>query len=217
MTALPHTVDNLCKQEKQKVFDMLKQLSELKKRCAFLEEQLAAKQLDLERVAGREDIMTRQLEATQTKLFESLEAAKDSQIQFEELSLKFQTAESERKSFASRLRESQAESQTLRETIRHYRSSQDHILVGVAVQCRIRSCDKAINTDDSALNLRHAAIQTVPEESKSTHRFRPPSPTKTSRTQGETRSVEGGPRVHFGSELDGDDELEQLITMLNPF
>jgi hypothetical protein len=42
MITISHTLDNFSKREKEKVFELLKQLNELKKRCTSLEQELEA-------------------------------------------------------------------------------------------------------------------------------------------------------------------------------
>ena len=121
MASIPHTLDNLCKKEKDKVVDMLKQLNELKKRCASLEKELNDKQLENQRLTGQTEGMSQQLDATQAKLIEYIELSKESQTQIEQLSLKLQKSESEKKVLTARYRDCQAEVSSLKDQIRQLR------------------------------------------------------------------------------------------------
>jgi hypothetical protein len=212
---IPHTIDNLCKQEKQRVFDMFKHLTELQERCTSLEEQLASKQLDLERCAGREESMSRQIDATQTKLFQSIELSKELQIQNQDLSDKLIASESRRATLTGQLRDSQTESETLRETIRDLRATK--ILFNASAQCRIVTCDRAINTDSSGLHPQSASIQTSPEDFRSKPRFPPSSSPKAPRERPTSSREDLHYSGHeFESESESDGDLETLISMLNP-
>ena len=87
MSSLPHTLDNLCKSDKEKVVEMLKQLNELKKRCNTLEQELDTSHNENLRLIGREEIMKKQLESMEIKLFDSVELSKKSQAQVEQLTI----------------------------------------------------------------------------------------------------------------------------------
>lgn len=224
MANLPHTLDNLNKKEKDKVVDMLKQLNELKKRCTSLEQQLESKQMENERLAGREDVMTKQLEATEAKLFEAIELSKESQTEFEQLSLKLQKSEAVKKSLNGRLRNTMSEIQTLKEGIRSMKLKHEKVLVNSSVQCRIITCDKSSNTEDTAIDLNHIAIQ-VPAESS----FAQPTEIKisqmpqpsqmTSVQESQLTTHELSTRVIEPStaeyQTEADEDLSQLICMLN--
>jgi chromosome segregation ATPase len=213
MSTAAHTLDNLCKQEKQKVFEMLRQLNELKKRCTSLEEDIGSKQLECERLSGREEIIAKQLEETQAKLFAALESSKDSQVKIDELSLRLQKSDSERKAVCIQYRDLQGETQSLRDTIRQLRSASGKILVTTSVQCRILSCDKAINTENSALNMQNTAVQTASGGIRESEK-----PSSSGKIRAEVIHSRADPRLpHTESQLDADDELEQLISILNPF
>lgn len=159
MSTLPHTLDNLCKKEKDKVLDMLKQLSELKKRCSSLEKELNEKQLENQRLSGQTETLTHQLETTQTKLYEYIELSKESQSQIEQLSLKLQKSEADRKVLSARYRDSQAEVTSLKDQIRQMKMKHERIYANASVTCRIITCDRSSNTFDSSLNLRDEATQ----------------------------------------------------------
>lgn len=223
MANLPHTLDNLSKKEKEKVVDMLKQLNELKKRCTALEQQLESKQMENERLAGREDVMTKHLEATESKLFEAIELSKESQAEFEQLSLKLQKSEAVKKSLNGRLRNTQAEIQTLKEGIRDMKLKHEKILVNSSVQCRIICCDKSSNTEDTAIDLSHAAIQ-VPAESsfaqpteiKISHMPQPSQlSVQESQVTSQERSASAIEQAPVDYQTEADEDLSQLICMLN--
>jgi chromosome segregation ATPase len=206
MSGPPHTLDHLCRQEKEKVFEMLKQLNEFKKRCASLEEQLGSRELECERLSGREELMSRQLEATQAKLFEAIESSKDSQIQIEELSLKLQKSEVERKAVNVQLRDAQIESQSLRKTIRQFRTSQDRLL-STSAQCEVMSSDKETNTDSSTFNFHSVGVQAPSDSCPSPIRLPRPPPNHGPDDTG----------IQSAALIEPDEELEQLISILNRF
>ena len=71
--SVPHTLDNLCKSDKEKLMEMIKQLNEVQKRCNALEIELENLQQENQRLNGREDVMKSQLEAMENKLFDAVE------------------------------------------------------------------------------------------------------------------------------------------------
>lgn len=222
MSQLPHTLDNLCKKEKDRVVEMLKQLNELKKRCNALEQQLEAKQLENERLAGRDEVMTKQLETTHAKLLESIELSKDSQAQIEQLSLKLQKSEAEKKALNARVKEAQAESQSLKENVRKMRMKHEKIMVTASVQCRFVTCDKSCNTQDSALDLQNAAVQ-VPVEasfaqpvmSNISQMPKPESFTNSREVSSFMMGQESSITMNPACQTEADEDLTQLICILN--
>lgn len=165
MSNHPHTLDNLCKKDKDKVVEMLRQLNELKKRCTALEQELDEKRLDNQRLEGRDDVMTQQLEAIQSKLIESVQVSKDSQNQIEQLTSKLQKSESDKKLLQARLKDAQTESMSLHDQIRLLQQKHECLHANVGINCRIVTCDKMVNTEDTALNLMNAAVQAPLESS----------------------------------------------------
>lgn len=223
MSGLPHTLDNLCKKEKDKVFDMLKQLSELKKRCTALEKELNEKQLENQRLSGQTESMTHQLEAVQSKLIEYIELSKGSQSQIEQLSIKLQRSDADKKTLAARYRDSQAEVTSLRDQIRQLRLKHEHIYANASVNCRIITCDKGTNTFDTSLSLRDQAVQ-YPIESTFVDQL-PPSTTPNQNTTYQTSmtftsmeqtnyQVENSPE-YSNLQTETDEDLTKLICMLN--
>lgn len=200
---------------------MLRQLNELKKRCNALEQQLEAKQLENERLAGRDEVMTKQLEATQAKLVEAIELSKDSQTQIEQLSLKLQKSEAEKKALTARMKDAQAESQSLKENVRKMRMKHEKIMVTASVQCRIVTCDKSCNTEDTSLDLQTVAVQ-VPAEAT----FAQPMKSNISQmprhesTFGNTQDVTSfmmpqESSINPACQTEADEDLTQLICILN--
>jgi hypothetical protein len=211
MGTLLHTIDSLCQPEKQKLFDMLKQLTELKKRCTGLEEELGSRQLEIERLTEREDIQAKQLEATQTKLLESLESVNGTHHEIEELSLQLQAAESNQKGLTVRLHDLESESQSHRENIQRYRQKHERPLISTSVQAAVPSCDRACNTTDSAVSLQATDTQTPAPTSRSPIGF-PSPPGARGRRSAEPDSSTIPSQIQY----EADYELDQLIMILNP-
>lgn len=218
-SALPHTLDNLCKREKDKVVDMLKQLSDLKKRCAALEQELDGKQLENQRLAGREEVLSKQLETAQGKLLEAIGLSKESQAQIEQLTLRLQKSEAEKKALGSRTRESQAESSAMKERIREMRARHERIMVTASVQTRIVTCSVHCNTDDTSINLQSAGVQ-VPVESQGLQQQSFSQQQQSFSQQQSVSAVRSfaTPSKYEStgeSAMEADEELTQLISMLN--
>ncbi|OHT08104.1 tropomyosin [Tritrichomonas foetus] len=229
MSGLPHTLDNLCKKEKDKVIDMLKQLNELKKRCATLEKDLSEKQLENQRLTGQTEGMSHQLEATQAKLIEYIELSKESQAQIEQLSLKLQRADADKKVLSARYRDSQAEVSSLRDQIRQMRMKHERVHVNAGITCKIVTCDKSSNTIDTALNLRDQAVQfpiestfievlqpSVPNQMATSQMFQSMSVSNNSPYRDSSRSIENIPE-YSNLQTETDDDLTKLICILNDF
>lgn len=223
MSGLPHTLDNLCKKEKDKVFDMLKQLSELKKRSAALEKELNEKQLENQRLSGQTESLSHQFEAVQSKLIEYIELSKESQAKIDQLSMKLQRSDADKKTLAARYRDSQAEVTSLKDQIRQLRLKHEHIYANASVNCRIITVDKSSNTFDSSLNLRDQAIQ-YPIESTFVEQLPPPSTSRqntnyqtsiTFPTMDQTNyQIENSPE-YSNLQTETDEDLTKLICMLN--
>ena len=217
---LPHTLDNLCAADKEKVVEMLKQMNELKKRCATLEQDLTNRQVENERLSGREEVITRQLESTQTKLYDAMEQSKNSQTQIEQLTQKLQKSEAENKAIKARVRDSEAEAQRLRETANEMRLLTEKMTITTAVQCKPATIDKNLNTLDTALDLTETAVQasdaptavtaSSAKEEKSTT-FAVESTRLDTPVQRATTATDAS----YRSEVDA--ELAELISLLNPY
>jgi chromosome segregation ATPase len=224
MSGLPHTLDNLYKREKDKVLEMLRQLNELKKRCSVLERDLDAKELEKQRLSGREEVMTRQLEETQAKLLEAVEASKESQVQIDDLSLKLQKSEADQKALTARYHDSQAEAQSLGERMRQLRQKHQRLVLTASTQTKIVLCDKSANTFDTSIDKTETAVQVSPDTAPPT----PPSP-QARQTLAAAPAPAPTPTPTPGrvapspfpssteTQLEADDELAQLISILNPF
>lgn len=212
---LPHTLDNLCKADKDKLVEMIKQLSEMKKRCAALEHELENKKTESERLLAREGILKAQIESTENKLYDAVEISKGSQARVEQLTSELQRSEAGRKSARARYRESQAEITQLRDAIRELKLRHERILVDTSVQTRVNICSRGINTDDY-YQKSDRSIQTgrpsVALASSSIHR----SPYNVSNTNSNTYS-----RAEYLESYDpefpseNDEELTRLIAVLN--
>jgi chromosome segregation ATPase len=213
MSAHPHTLDNLCQSDKDKVVEMLKQLNEMKKRCTGLEQDLESRQLENERLTGRDDVMSHSLEATHARLIDVIESSKASQVQIESLSLRLQQSDAERKAVEARVRDSQSEVCALRDAVRRARAKRDRSAVTTSTQARPLTSEKAVNTAETALGRRDAAAQAAPE---------PPPPTVAVAVPvAEPAPAVSNPRRDVAPPTDArtesDDELAQLISYLNPF
>jgi hypothetical protein len=205
---LPHTLDNLCSPEKEKVVDMLKQLSELKKRCTVLEETLEGKQRENEKNGGREEVLARQLDSIQGKLLETVESSGELQQQIEGMSLKLQKAQSEGRALSLRLQDSQAEAKSLRDNIREIEAVHNRVLVATGTQVTIIHCGRSCNTDDSAIDVQNAWVQVGPDAFPPPSRTQSPVPIRTPPPASFLKTPDGV------SSADLDDELAQLISLL---
>ena len=107
MKTVPHTIDNLCKKDKGQV--MLKQLNELKKRCASLEAEIESQTLKNQRISGRDDVLAQQLDVKESKLFEFVELSKYAQSKIESLTLNLQKVQSDNNIMKTRISESESE------------------------------------------------------------------------------------------------------------
>jgi uncharacterized phage infection (PIP) family protein YhgE len=215
-SSLPHTLDNLCRQEKDKVQEMLRQLNELRKRCTSLEREIESKRSENQRLTGREDILTSQLEAVQSKLLSVVEISKDAQGQVEQLSLKLQKTETKKKTLQAEYRESQIEAQRLQEKMAELQSKHLRTTISIGLQCGAPTCDRSSNTESSAISLHSAAVQ-VPAEGT----FTEPVTANISHLQ--VMSPDRKEPVSHVEEccadggVEADSELLQLICMLNQF
>jgi hypothetical protein len=209
MAALPHTLDNLCQRDKDKVMAMLKQLNEMKKRCTGLEQALESRHMDNQRLAGRDEVMSHSLEAAHARLIDVVESSKTSQVQIEDLSLRLQRSESDRKATDARVRDAQAEAQALRDAVGRARAKRGRSAVTTSTQARPPTCERAVNTADSALGRRDAAAQ-APDAPKA-----PADPAPAARQPPCDRGPPDADPPNRPAE--SDDELAQLISYLNPF
>ena len=210
MSALPHTLDNLCKDDKDKVVEMLRQVNELKKRCSSLEEDLANRTIENERLSGREEVIARQLEATRSKLYETVEESKNSQTQIESLSQKLQEADAEKKLINTELEDAEAEVRKYREIMNDVRMKYEKIQVTTAVQCRPPTLDENVNTIDTALDLTTSAAQTISLPKTNVI----PSTRVCEVTPFHVTSPVRNDTTTYVSEVDR--ELDELISLLNP-
>ena len=165
MKAVPHTIDNLCKKDKSQVIEMLKQLNELKKRCASLETEIESQTLENQRISGRDDVLAQQLDATESKLFEFVELSKDAQSKIESLTLNLQKIQSDNNLIKTRISESESEVELLRETYRQLQLKHDHVLVETGVLSRFPTKEIGTNTTDYSTTQGEIGIQ-APEVSQ---------------------------------------------------
>lgn len=156
---IPHTIDNLCKKDKGQVIEMLKQLNELKKRCSNLESAIDEKNHENQRINGRNEVLSQQLESIEAKLFESVELSKDAQSKIEILTTNLQNIESDNNLFKSRIRDSEAEVQNLRKSYHELNLKYDRILVDTSVLCGNTTVEQATSTDDYAIKQRSVEVQ----------------------------------------------------------
>lgn len=158
-SSLPHTLDNLCKADKDKLMEMIKQLNEVKKRCNALEQEVDSLQSENQRLTGREDVMKSQLESMETKLFDAVEISKASQSRVEALTTGLQKSEAGRKSARARYREAQAEISSLRDTIREMKLKHERIHIDTSIQTNFSRANRATNTTDTSINHVDESVQ----------------------------------------------------------
>ena len=213
--ALPHTLDNLCKADKDKLMEMIKQLNEVKKRCNALEQESEALQSENQRLTGREDIMKQQLESMETKLFDAVEISKGSQARVEELTSALQKAEAGRKSARARYREAQNEISSLRDQIRELKLKHERIYVETSIQTSFYRTDRAINTDDTSINKVNEAVQCLPRDINKTQ-TRIQSYSTTQNTTISPDALDSFESAQSHSYNDCDDDISNLVALLNP-
>ena len=183
------------------------------------------KQLENQRLSGQTESMTHQLEAVQSKLIEYIELSKGSQSQIEQLSMKLQRSDADKKILAARYRDSQAEVTSLKDQIRQLHLKHNHDHADASVNCRIITCEKGINTFDTSLNLRDQAIQ-YPIESTFVDQLPPSTSPHQTQTQTYQTSmtfpsidqtnyqIENSPE-YSNLQTETDEDLTKLICMLN--
>ena len=216
MSSLPHTLENLVKSEKDKVVCMLKDLKEARDKCQQLEKNLEEAQFEHQRLSGREEATSKQFEDTQAKLLQAVALSRDSQEKIDELHLKLQQAEKEKREATTALEMAEAESQLLREKINEIKMKHEQVHVDAYVMARIITCDRSMNTIQSALNLIHEAVQAPPDLPISSA-----SPTRRSTLAGTSSQIYSitTPPTEMNSSYiaEADQEISELIAMLNPF
>ena len=213
--ALPHTLDNLCKADKDKLVEMIKQLSEMKKRCAALEHELENSKTESERLIARESLLKAQIESTENKLYDAVEISKGSQARVEQLTGELQKSEAGRKSARARYRESQAEITQLRDTIRELKLRHERILVDTSVQTKVNICSRGVNTEYDHLKTDQSIQTGRPSVALASSSIRK-SPNKSSVVNSTAYS-----RAEYLESYDpdfpseNDEELTRLIAVLN--
>lgn len=213
---LPHTLDNLCKADKDKLMELIKQVNELNKRCNLLEQENNAKQAEIQRLVGREDVMKNQLESLEAKLFDAVEISKSAQARVEQLTSDVQKAEAGRKSARARYREAQSEITSLRDTIRELKLKHERIHVETGVQTKNNYCSRTTNTEDTSLNLTDMEIQCRIDAdlAKSQTKIRSYTMSQTT-MQPESLDSYHSSSNHDPSFFECDDELAKIIEVLN--
>ena len=214
-SSLPHTLDNLCKADKDKLMEMIKQLNEVKKRCNALEQEVESLQSENQRLIGREDVMKAQIEAMETKLFDAVEISKGSQARVEQLTSSLQKSEAGRKSSRARYREAQTEISSLRDTIRELKLKHERIHVETSIQTTFSRTNRATNTDDTSINKVDEAIQCQSKDiTKTQTRFQSYSTMQNTTIQPD--GFESFDSQQIPSYEDYDDDISSLVALLNP-
>ena len=157
------TIDNLCKRDKNKVIELLKQLNELRKRCSFLESKIEAQSHENERIEGRNEMIAQQIDATEKKFSEASEVSKDSPKQLEELTLNIQTSEIENSNLRLKIEDSEREIKSLKDNLQELKTKYDRIYLDASVSCIAKCFDKSITTDDVSQNHANKEVQ-APEK-----------------------------------------------------
>ena len=215
-SSLPHTLDNLCKADKDKLMEMIKQLNEVKKRCNALEQEAESLQSENQRLIGREDVMKAQIESMETKLFDAVEISKGSQARVDQLTSALQKSEAGRKSARARYREAQGEISSLRDTIRELKLKHERIHVDTSIQTVFNRTNRATNTDDTSINKIDQSVQCQAKDITRTQtRFTSYSTLQNTTMPPEALdSFESQQQIPTYEEFD--DDISSLVALLNP-
>jgi hypothetical protein len=164
--------------------------------------------------------MSRQLETNESKLLEAIECSKESQVQVENLSQKLESCESARKVLTVTLNDSQSEIQIVRNELQRMKSRKDLILITTSTQSRILFCDKTCNTTDTTISRSDIGIQTAillqTVEILSSSKLQTKQPLHQQFVSIPKRISAVFPTTER-SQIEADDDLTQLISLLNPF
>jgi prefoldin subunit 5 len=144
---IQHTIDNLCPDHASKVADMLKQLSDLRRRCTALEAQLAsvsATHSDLTRVnAEMEESITSEEDA----LWDATQRSCTHQETIRSLAIQHQHFETEASSLRLRVAQEQKVLDDRAASYRHLRWKYDKIHKDAGFVFRPDSCEASMQTD----------------------------------------------------------------------
>ena len=143
-----HTIDNLCKRDKEKVVEILRQLNELRKRCTILESQIESVTQEEQRFLKREAMITGQIESTENKLIEATELSRTTRESINQVSLELQDSEAENRTLEEKISGSEADMETLKEQLRQMRVKYNRILVDTSVVCTPETADVETNCED---------------------------------------------------------------------
>ena len=212
--ALPHTLDNLCNEDKKKLIGMIKELNEGKRKCTLLEQQIEGLNELNKQLKNHEISMKKQLEDMESKVFEAVDASKAADNQVQYLTSELQKSEFNRKSARSRYRESQGEITSLKDSIHALKQKYEKTFVDAEIQTKILYCTRTTNTFDTALRLDDADIQCTIEEDAL--RSKPKIMSYTvSQTTMEPESMTSTTWNESPSYVEPDDDLARLIMSLN--
>ena len=155
----PHTLDNLCIEDKNKLIEMIRQLREGKNKCSSLEFEIENLQNQNEKLRNREATMKKQLEDMEKKVFEAVDISKAADEKVQSLTSELQKSEYNRKTVRDRYRESQGEITALKDAIHDLKEKYDKICVDTECQTKVNYCTRTTNTLDTALRLEDTDIQ----------------------------------------------------------
>lgn len=213
---MEQTLENLSKAEKAKIIDFLKQLKQLKKRCLSLEKESNAKKEDkinLEQQGGNSAL---KLEEMQNKLIETIEKSKITQNEIEELTLKIQSAETEKNTEQHRLNQAQRDINDIKNDIETINKMHNKEYVEASTNLRIITYDEGSNTYCSSVSLCDVDIQANPNDRP----YR--SQNIESKEETDISAILTITEDTFidnndDNESNQDQEMDYLITMLNAF
>lgn len=143
-----HTIDNLCKRDKSKVVEMLKELNEFRKRCTILEGQIAAVDAEQSRLLSRDATIMKQIEITEEQMLESTQISSAAQESIAQLTIELQNSETENESLKSKLMDTESDIATAKEVLRQLKFRYDKLVVDTSVMCIQEQNDIETNTEE---------------------------------------------------------------------
>lgn len=210
MESETHTIDNLNKKDKAKVIEMLKQLNELRKRCACLESQIENQIQENTKLSQRNDMIMHKVESTEAQLFDTINISEDTQSQIEKMTLTLQRVESDVVVIRQKADDAEVERETLQNSLNILRQKYDHIHVDTSVQHQQSLLDKVTNTVCFMENFQDEESQ-IPERTSSTQRK------STFITDNDNNNIESSTQISFVESFDdeADEDINNIIMMLN--
>lgn len=197
-----HTIDNLCKKDKNKIIELLKRLNELKKRCAFLESNINHQNMENQSIETKNDIITKQIDEINQKFNEESSLTSGFPKQLEDLQLAIQATETENLNLKAKIKDSTSEVSELTEVLKQLDSKYNRIKVDASVSCKFsKHREKCINTDDVTANYADAEVQNPERKTEADFYYED----LTSNTFGPVGTLFDAP----------DDEINSLISILN--